>query len=76
MATAENEKYPKVRVTKQAREHLEKLIPAERARRGLNVSMTDVVSELILNQPIPVIPTISKRRTRIATKTPVAMSAA
>lgn len=75
MATTENEKYPKVRVTKQAREHLEKLIPAERARRGLNVSMTDLVSELILNQPIPVIPAPAKRRIRKAAET-VAVSVA
>ncbi len=51
--TNEHKEYPQVRVTRQARAHLDKLIPAERERRGLNVSMTDVVSELILSQPIP-----------------------
>jgi hypothetical protein len=45
--------YPKVRVTKQARAHLEVLVPAIREKRGLNVSMTDLVSEAILSIPIP-----------------------
>lgn len=47
------EKYPKVRVTKQAYDHLAKLIPAIRAKRGLNVSRTDLVSEAILEIPLP-----------------------
>lgn len=49
----ENKEYPKVRVTKQAHAHLAKLIPAIREARGLNVSMTDFVSELILNTKLP-----------------------
>ncbi len=48
-----NKEYPKVRVTKQAYAHLAKLIPAIRAKRGLNVSRTDLVSEAILEIPIP-----------------------
>jgi hypothetical protein len=68
MHKTENEKYPKVRVTRQARAHLEKLIPAIRETRGLNVSMTDIVSELILSEPIPAMPT-PKRRARKAAET-------
>jgi hypothetical protein len=49
----ESSEYPKVRVTKQAHAHLAKLIPAIRKTRGSNVSMTDLVSELIMAQPIP-----------------------
>lgn len=65
----ENKEYPKVRVTKQAHAHLARIIPAVREERGLNVSMTDFVSELILSTPIPQ-PTRAveekKRRTRKA----------
>jgi hypothetical protein len=42
-----------IRVTMQARAHLDLLVPAVRKARGLNVSMTDLVSEYILSQPIP-----------------------
>jgi hypothetical protein len=50
----ENKEYPKVRVTKQAHAHLIALVPAVRKQRGLNVSMTDIVSELILEMPMPI----------------------
>lgn len=59
----ESAKYPKVRVTKQAHAHLIKLIPAIREMRGLNVSMTDVVSESILSIPLPA-PVEKKRAPR------------
>jgi hypothetical protein len=67
-----DQQYPKVRVTKQARAHLEVLVPAIREKRGLNVSMTDLVSEAILSIPIPQ-PTeasASKKRARKATEQP------
>lgn len=60
----ENSKYPKVRVTEQAHAHLAQLIPAIRKARGLNISMTDLVSEAILAIPLPVItqPIVEKKR--------------
>jgi hypothetical protein len=58
----ENKEYPKVRVTKQAHAHLAVLMPAIRKQRGLNVSMTDIVSELILSQPIPQATTVKPLR--------------
>ncbi|MBI5950179.1 MAG: hypothetical protein HY865_00865 [Chloroflexi bacterium] len=66
---SENAEYPKVRVTKQAHAHLTRLIPAVRESRGLNVSMTDLVSELILSQPIPQ-PVVEKKPRR-ARRSPV-----
>jgi hypothetical protein len=72
--TFENKEYPKVRVTKQAHARLTLLIPAIREERGVNVSMTDLVSELIMSQPIPQPQVVEKKRTRKAVA--VATSAA
>lgn len=50
----ENREYPKVRVSKKAHAHLAKVLPGIREARGVNVSMTDIVSELIMSIPEPV----------------------
>jgi len=50
---SQDSNYPKVRITKKAHEHLAILVPVLREKYGLNTSMTDLVSELILSQPIP-----------------------
>lgn len=75
--TNEKNEYPQLRVTKQARAHLDKVIPAIRERSGLNVSMTDVVSEAILSIPIPQpTPAVEgKRRTRKAASPAAPVSA-
>lgn len=52
--TFDNTQYPKVRVTKQAHARLLELVPAIRKERGVNVSMTDLVSEAIMSIPQPV----------------------
>ena len=44
---------PHVRITPQAHKHLKMLVPALERASGLNVSMTNLVSELILERPIP-----------------------
>lgn len=62
----ENKEYPKVRVTKQAHARLALLVPAIREQRGVNVSMTDLVSELIMAQPIPQPQAVEKKRSRKA----------
>ncbi len=59
-------KYPQVRVTELADEHIKKVIRILRSR-GLSVSKTSYLSELILSQPIPSAPAVKKkRRTRKA----------
>lgn len=74
----ENSKYPKVRVTEQAHAHLTNILPAIRKERGLNVSMTDLVSQAILNIPLPQQEAKPKRRVSKANAqrrpTPVAMA--
>lgn len=62
----ENKEYPKVRVTKQAHARLLELVPAIREERGVNVSMTDLVSEAIMSMPIPQPQTVVTKRTRKA----------
>jgi hypothetical protein len=62
----DNQEHPKVRVTKQAHARLAQIIPAIRQQRGVNVSMTDFVSELIMSHPIPQPQTIEKKRNRKA----------
>lgn len=43
------EKYPKIRITQQAKLSLTKLVSIERKERGSNVAMSDLASELIVN---------------------------
>jgi len=45
----DDKKFPKIRITKQARGDLEKLVRIYRKERGSNVSMSDIASELIVS---------------------------
>jgi hypothetical protein len=60
----DNQEHPKVRVTKQAHARLAEIIPAIRETRGVNISMTDFVSELIMAHPIPQPQQAGKKRNR------------
>ena len=54
MQIKDTKRYPHIRVTAQANEHAEKIVEALQAR-GLSVSKTSIVSELIMLCPIETI---------------------